>query len=220
MAVYKGESPLQLSGDPQKDVVTLRNALYERDMQLRYVLEHLDGENLADDFLDTVTAQPVIQEAEEVVIDMTEAEGILAVENGGTGAATVTAALQSLGIMATVGEVLDLNRTLLYHGFLSNSQKTVTIDVPLPKILPSGATVTIDSLKINMRKPAGGYIGSAASYVSGGEEYVGNANYTVSLNSIMPHRIAIALTNSASTFNSTNNVPISIEGTVKLTVKG
>lgn len=51
MAVYRSESPLFLSGDNSKDIETLRNYLYERDMELRYILEHLDGENMSERFL-------------------------------------------------------------------------------------------------------------------------------------------------------------------------
>ena len=51
MAVYRSESPLILSGDNNKDIETLRNYLYERDMELRYILEHLDGENMSEGFL-------------------------------------------------------------------------------------------------------------------------------------------------------------------------
>lgn len=217
MAVFGAESPLQLTGDLQRDIETIRNYIYERDMELRHVLSHLDESNFVEGVLEQ--PDPVTNITNEgSSLDLTKATGILPVGKGGTGAADVTAALQNLGIMAKVGDVLDMNLTLVYHGFLSNSQKTVTIDVPLPKILPNGATVTIESLKVNMRKPAGGYIGASDSYVEGGMEYVGNANYTVVPGSIMPRRIAIQLTNSASTFNSDNNVPVSIEGTVRLKV--
>lgn len=59
MAVYRSESPLFLSGDNSKDIETLRNYLYERDMDLRYILEHLDGENFVAGF-SPVTAEDVI----------------------------------------------------------------------------------------------------------------------------------------------------------------
>lgn len=224
MAIFGAESPLQLTGDLQRDIETLRNYIYERDMELRHVLSHLDESNFVEGVLErpvtniTNEYNEIYEGGENEALDLTKATGILTVGKGGTGAADVTAALQNLGIMAKVGEVLDMNLTLVYHGFLSNSQKTVTIDVPLPKILPNGASVTIESLKVNMRKPAGGYIGASDSYVEGGMEYVGNANYTVVPGSIMSHRIAIQLTNSVSTFNSDNNVPVSIEGTVRLKV--
>lgn len=48
MAVYSAESPLQLTGVPEQDVEILRNYIYERDMELRHILSHLDESNFAE----------------------------------------------------------------------------------------------------------------------------------------------------------------------------
>lgn len=65
MAVYRSESPLILSGDNNKDIETLRNYLYERDMELRYILEHLDAENFNGTFLKTILNSEVQMPQEE-----------------------------------------------------------------------------------------------------------------------------------------------------------
>ena len=73
MAVYRSESPLFLSGDNSKDIETLRNYLYERDMELRYILEHLDAENFNGTFLKTILNSEVqIPQEEEETEEPTE----------------------------------------------------------------------------------------------------------------------------------------------------
>lgn len=216
MAVFGAESPLQLTGDLQRDIETIRNYIYERDMELRHVLSHLDESN----FVEGVLERQVTNVTNEVSsLDLTEATGILPVEKGGTGASDVTAALQKLGLMAKVGEVINLNHTMVYHGFLSSNATAITFTVPLPILLPSGMKgITVESLSVNMRKPSGGYIGSSASYVEGGEEYIGNSNYTVRYLGGERHAVLLALVNNVTSFDSANNVPISIEGTVRMKV--
>lgn len=109
MAVYRSESPLYLSGDNTKDIETLRNYIYERDMELRYILEHLDASNFVDGFsfgtVNNITNEN--NEYNEIIeggggepsgsIDLENATGILPVANGGTGADTAAAALTALG---------------------------------------------------------------------------------------------------------------------------
>lgn len=49
MATYRQDGGMpQLTGDPQRDIATLRNALAEMDAQLRYVLGHLGLENFSE----------------------------------------------------------------------------------------------------------------------------------------------------------------------------
>lgn len=218
MAVFGAESPLQLTGDLQRDIETLRNYIYERDMELRHVLSHLDEGNFTKGVLEQLA--PVTNITNEgSSLDLTEATGILPVEKGGTGASDVTAALQKLGLMAKVGEVINLNHTMVYHGYLSSNATAITFTVPLPRLLPPGMTgITVESLSVNMRKPSGGYIGSSASYVAGGEEYIGNSNYTVRYLGNERHAVLLAIVNNVAAFDSDNNVPVSIEGTVRLKV--
>lgn len=147
---------------------------------------------------------------------------IIPIANGGTGAATVEAALQNLGMIASVGEVINISTNQCYTGYISSSTKAITFSVPLPKWLPSNAaSVTVDSLKMNIRKVGGGYIGGSSSFVSGGFEYVGNSNYTVSveISSACRHMILVTLTNKVAAMDTQNNTPVSLVGTVKITIK-
>lgn len=54
MSVFGAESPLQLTGDAKKDVEILRNYIYERDMELRHILSHLDENNFTEGFLQRI----------------------------------------------------------------------------------------------------------------------------------------------------------------------
>lgn len=54
MSVYRAESPLSLSGDPQKDIGLLRNYIYEKDMELRHLLSHLDRDNFVEGFFENL----------------------------------------------------------------------------------------------------------------------------------------------------------------------
>ena len=147
---------------------------------------------------------------------------IIPMANGGTGAATAEAALQNLGMIASVGEVINISTNQCYTGYISSNTKAITFSVPLPKWLPSNAaSVTVNSLKMNIRKVGGGYIGGSSSFVSGGFEYVGNSNYTVSveISSACRHMILVTLTNNAAAMDTQNNTPVSLVGTVKITIK-
>lgn len=147
--------------------------------------------------------------------------GALPVANGGTGSTTAEAALQNLGLIAAVGETIDINTNQCYTGYVSSSTKAITFSVPLPKWLPSNAaSVTVNSLKMNIRKVGGGYIGGSSSFVSGGFEYIGNTNYTVSIeiSSACRHMILVTLTNDTSTMDTQNNTPVSLVGTIRFTI--
>lgn len=147
---------------------------------------------------------------------------VIPIANGGTGATTVEEAMKNLGLIASVGEVININTNQCYTGYISSSTKAITFSVPLPKWLPSNAaSVTVNSLRMNIRKVEGGYIGGSSSFVSGGFEYVGNSNYTVSVE-ISPacrHMILVTLTNKVAAMDTQNNTPVSLVGTVKITVK-
>ena len=147
--------------------------------------------------------------------------GALPVANGGTGAATAEAALQNLGLIAAVGETIDINTNQCYTGYVSSNSKAITFSVPLPKWLPSNAaSVTVNSLKMNIRKVAGGYIGGSSTFVSGGFEYIGNTNYTVSaeISAACRHMILVTLTNKTTGMDVVNNTPVSLVGTIRFTI--
>lgn len=110
MAIFAGESPLMLSGDAKKDLELIRNYIYERDMELRHILSHLDESNFVEGFVDKLSPVNNItneyNEYNEIIeggdepsgsIDLENATGILPVAKGGTGADTAAAALTALG---------------------------------------------------------------------------------------------------------------------------
>ena len=146
---------------------------------------------------------------------------VIPVANGGTGAATAEAALQNLGLIASVGEVIDINTNQCYTGYISSDTRAITFSVPLPKWLPSNASsVTVNSLKMNIRKVGGGYIGGSSSFVSGGFQYVGNTNYTVSveISSACRHMILVTLKDKVAAMDTQNNTPVSLVGTVTMKI--
>lgn len=105
MAIFAGESPLMLSGDAKKDLELIRNYIYERDMELRHILSHLDESNFVEGFADRLATVNNItneyNEYNEIIegggtdepsgsVDLENATGILPVSKGGTGLATLT----------------------------------------------------------------------------------------------------------------------------------
>lgn len=100
MAIFAGESPLMLSGDAKKDLELIRNYIYERDMELRHILSHLDESNFVEGFADRLaTVNNITNEYNETIedgdepsgsVDLANATGILPVANGGTGRETLT----------------------------------------------------------------------------------------------------------------------------------
>ena len=146
--------------------------------------------------------------------------GTLPVNRGGTGAVTAEVALQKLGLIATIGETININTNQCYTGYVSSDSKAITFSVPLPKWLPSNMSgVTINSVKLNIRKVAGGYIGGSSSFVSGGFEYIGDSNYTVSaeVSAACRHMILVTLTKKAK-IDVVNNTPVSLVGTIRFTI--
>ena len=125
------------------------------------------------------------------------------------------------GLIAAVGEVINISTNQCYTGYVSSNSKAITFSVPLPKWLPSNAaSVTVNSLKMNIRKVAGGYIGGSSTFVSGGFEYIGNTNYTVSaeISAACRHMILVTLTNKTTGMDVVNNTPVSLVGTIRFTI--
>lgn len=147
--------------------------------------------------------------------------GTVPIASGGTGATTAEAALQELGLIAKIGDTITISTNQCYTGYVSSDSKAITFSVPLPKWLPSNVSgVTINSVKLNIRKVAGGYIGGSSSFVSGGFEYVGNSNYTVSaeVSAACRHMILVTLTNKAAKMDVVNNTPVSLVGLITFKV--
>lgn len=100
MAIYSGESPLMLSGDSRKDIEKIRNYIYERDMELRHILFHLDEANLVERVVERLHAVDTIRtdvdSVRKAVEDMNatnhveDATDILSVDRGGTGHDSLT----------------------------------------------------------------------------------------------------------------------------------
>lgn len=233
MATYRGTKPEQ-TGDIRKDVSRLFNAFYDADEELRYLFGHIDTENLTDRtyeviadkvFADSRLGQYLTgsdyEKLEARIAEKFGSGDVIPVANGGTGAKAAEAALQNLGLIASVGETININTNQCYTGYISSDTTAITFSVPLPKWLPSNAaSVTVNSLRMNIRKVGGGYIGGSSSFVSGGFEYIGNTNYTVSveISTACRHMILITLKNNASTMDTQNNTPVSLVGTVKLKI--
>ena len=76
------------------------------------------------------------------------------------------------------GETITFNNEIPFSGFLSNSNKQMTIYIPLPK--KSTGNVTVTSLKANVRMGAGGYAAIQSAYVSGGYDYLSYLTSTIS----------------------------------------
>ena len=107
------------------------------------------------------------------------------------------------------GETVTL-KNMLCTGYLSGSQKNLHINIILPKRIDLTSSANILSLKMNIRKPDGGYLEYEA-YVNGGNEYVGVEGFTVSHYSWQSNQFNIKVLKDTAYLYSTNNVPLSIE---------
>lgn len=98
-------------------------------------------------------------------------------------------------------------------GCISNSNTELRFVLLLHRGLSKISTVTVNTLKLNIRHANGGYIGPTAS-VTGGYDF--KANYTVTASKCGDNAVNICIKGSG--FGYTNNCPISIEpNNIKLT---
>ena len=136
--------------------------------------------------------------------------GTVPIASGGTGGSTSSAALKNLGIMALTNEELVIN-SMECIGHLTSDKKNIYFTIILPKMIDTDAnSISVTSLKLNIRKVEGGYIGATSSFVQGGTQYVGNSNYTIGMEGLNPFCVRLYLKNNSSTFNTTNNTPVSV----------
>lgn len=100
-----------------------------------------------------------------------------------------------------------------FLGFLTSSGVDIFVNIPLPKKIPSGIKITLNSFKANIRIPAGGYMGTDGKttyWTEGGLDFL-----AASSNAIMNEYLAgctfctmkLILKNAF----TTNNIPIAIE---------
>lgn len=136
--------------------------------------------------------------------------GTVPIESGGTGGSTAKAALRNLGIMASTNEELVIN-AMECVGHVTSDRKLINFTIILPKMIDTSAnSISVTSLKLNIRKAGGGYIGAASSFMDGGYQYVGNSNYTIGMDGLNPFCVRLYLQNNSSTFDTTNNTPVTV----------
>ena len=134
------------------------------------------------------------------------------IENGISDNATAIEQLNSDLFFNSTETITYSNVQLLCIGFLTNNAKTIKASIILPKRVPSGANITLNTFKANIRIPNGGYLGTGGtttSYVSGGTDFLkgntsGSILYAPGLNTItVPITMSTAFT--------ANNIPLNIE---------
>lgn len=112
------------------------------------------------------------------------------------------------GTSYIVGETISLP-SYITGGQLTSAQKDVMFTIILPKpVSPTVKGVRFTDLLMDIRKVSGGYIGAAES--SGLAQYAGNSNYTIGVEAIKDNVLTIRLTNKPSTYNATNNTPVTV----------
>lgn len=93
------------------------------------------------------------------------------------------------------------------NGYVSNSNVTdMYLEVPLYKKLPAGKTLTLTSLKMEVRGDQG-YV-DIFTFANGDVEKKGMTGYTYSLSRTASGNLYITLTKSAGLTNVTNNTPV------------
>lgn len=129
--------------------------------------------------------------------------------------------INDFGLFATAGETLICG-TCDCGGDVTADTTTIYFNVPLPKILnKEHNALTVTFLKANIRKVGGGYIGGSSSFVSdGGYDYYSDSNYTVGIDTYSsPFSVRVFIRNDVSTFDTTNNTPVSVVCYTKFMVR-
>ena len=78
---------------------------------------------------------------------------------------------------------------------------------PVVKSLKNISSITVSTCKLNVRHPAGGYVGTSA-YVSGGFDFKTICSCTASKNG--DSLICVSATKSSGNFGYTNNTPVAV----------
>lgn len=111
------------------------------------------------------------------------------------------------------------NEVLIMPGYITSSSTTLFVTLNTPKRLDNITSVAIDSLEVEGRSQYG-YLNNQSGY----NEYVNEADYTISANVVAPNTITIKIVKSSAwTYGSnnttiTNNTLVTIDGYVKLTL--
>ena len=112
------------------------------------------------------------------------------------------------------GGSIELEADTLLFGFMSNGKKDIYLTVPVPYMPSSVTTVTVTSIKGNVRC-AGGY-GAASAYVEGGTDYTSLVAAVTPCPSI--GAVTIRLTRSTA-MNGTNNYALTFQvSELKMTI--
>lgn len=112
------------------------------------------------------------------------------------------------------GGSIELEADTLLFGFMSNGKKDIYLTVPVPYMPSSVTTVTVTSIKGNVRC-AGGY-GAASGYVEGGTDYTSLVAAVTPCPSI--GAVTIKLTRSTA-MNGTNNYALTFQvSELKMTI--
>lgn len=99
-------------------------------------------------------------------------------------------------------------------GAVSNSTTEIRFMLLLPRSLAKIKSVTVNTLKLNIRHVGGGYLGLTYA-IAGGYDFL--ANYSVYTHIMGENMLSICIKNSDG-WGCTNNTPLAIEpGTIKLT---
>ena len=105
------------------------------------------------------------------------------------------------------GESYTLGGEFSLSGYLSNSNKTISFAIPLPK--KSTGNVTVNSLAANIRMGTGGYaVAQSGAYVSGGFNYLPYYNGNIS-SPFGSYYVSLSITFSDNQ-NATNNQTVSV----------
>ena len=101
-------------------------------------------------------------------------------------------------------------------GLLSNSNTEIRFVLLLHRGLSKINSITVNTMKLNVRHADGGYVGASSnSAVSGGYDFL--ANYTITATKAGDNAVNICIKKSSS-FGYTNNAPLAIEpNNIKLT---
>lgn len=99
-------------------------------------------------------------------------------------------------------------------GALTGSKKQIIFSIVVPKSLQNISSVTVNSLKLNVRAADGGYLG-ASSYTEGGIDFLNG--YSVTAEVAAENVVGVWII-SDTAFNYTNNITLGIDvGEMKLT---